>query len=361
MPLRFHWRLVQAGEEEGASPGPDRVALPAALPDLAAQTHFCRRAEESGIDSLLVDFNFGKPEPLALALALALETSTLRFLVAHRPGLMSPTLFVQQINTFAAFAGGRISLNIVAGHSPREQRFYGDFLAHDERYARMDEFLAICHALWDRDGPETFQGEHYRIEDARLNLPFLAAGRSRPEVYLGGGSLAATRVAARRASCWMRFADTPERVREQIPTELPPEVEVGLRLSVIVRPTREEARQAAAAVLASLATTERGATERSFVAASDSVSLGATLGLAGEEWLGPCLWAGCVPFQGATGLALVGTPEEVAAAFLQYRDAGVSQFILSGWPKLDEMVRFGRDVLPLLRSAEEGLAGGGAC
>jgi len=49
-------------------------------------------------------------------------------------------------------------------------------------------------------------------------------------------------------------------------------------------------------------------------------------------------------------LPLVGTPADIADAFMEYRDAGVSQFILSGWPKLAEMVRFGREVLPLVWS-----------
>ena len=59
-----------------------------------------------------------------------------------------------------------------------------------------------------------------------------------------------------------------------------------------------------------------------------------------------------MPYIGPTAIALVGTPAEIANAFMEYRDAGVSQFILSGWPKLEEMIRFGRDVLPLVRERE---------
>jgi alkanesulfonate monooxygenase len=262
---------------------------------------------------------------------------------------MSPTLFVQQVNTIAALTGGRVTLNIVAGHSPREQRSYGDLLSHDDRYERMEEFLAVCHAFWDRNGPVSFRGKYLTIEDGKLNTPFVGEGRTRPEIYLGGNSAQAREVASRRASCWVRFADTPERIR---PHDLPAGLELGLRLSVLVRPTREEAVRDARALLTTRATSQHQATESAFVRGSDSVSMRETLELAAQEWLTPCLWAGAVPFFGAPSVALVGTPEEVAAALLEYGRAGVSQFILSGWPKLAEMIRFARDVLPLVRGAE---------
>lgn len=348
MPLRFHWRLVQRGEGAGGA-SPQRVAAEAALPAVEEQTAFCRAAEESGIDSVLVDINLGKPDPMVLALPLARATRRLKFMVAHRPGLMSPALFVQQVNTFSVLTGGRITLNMVAGHSPAEQRAYGDGLGHDERYDRMDELLAICRGFWAREGPVDFQGAHYRVEEGRLNTPFAGNGAAAPEIYLGGNSPPARAVAARHASCWMRFADTPEAVARDLAVDLPRAPEVGLRLSVVVRPSREEAVRHARGQLGPPGAARRQS-EAAFVRGSDSRSMQATLALAQErEWLTPCLWAGAVPVHGATALALVGTPEDVAGAFLDYARAGVSQFILSGWPKREEMVRFGAEVLPLVR------------
>jgi alkanesulfonate monooxygenase len=118
---------------------------------------------------------------------------------------------------------------------------------------------------------------------------------------------------------------------------------------VIARPTRAEARDAAAALLADLDTKEK---EKDFVTSTDSNSIKATYALAAKEWLTPTFWTGAVPYIGPTAIALVGTPAEIADAFMEYRDAGVSQFILSGWPKLEEMIRFGRDVLPLVGEKE---------
>ena len=56
-PLRFHWRLLQRGEQSGATRAGQSDAMEAGLPDLQAQAEFCRQAEECGIDSLLVDIN----------------------------------------------------------------------------------------------------------------------------------------------------------------------------------------------------------------------------------------------------------------------------------------------------------------
>ena len=110
--------------------------------------HFARHAEEAGIDSVLISFSRYEPDPFLVSCALGQATKKLKFIIAYRSGLMQPTTFVQQINTLSGLIGGRLSLNIVAGSSTLEQHGYGDFLAHDERYARAEEFLAVCHAFW---------------------------------------------------------------------------------------------------------------------------------------------------------------------------------------------------------------------
>ena len=349
MRLRFHWRLVQPGGSSKGSVSLDRVAAEAGLPQLDLQEAFCRDADRYGIDSLLVNMNSAKPEPMALALSLALSTERIRFMVAARPGLMSPTLFVQQVNTFSAITGGRISLNIVAGHSPAEQRSYGDHLDHDARYARMMEWLSICHGLWKRDGPVNFRGQYYRVEEGRLNTPFVSPDRTRPEVYVGGSSPQAEEVAARHADCWVRFADTPAGILARANPVCAAGIGIGLRLSVICRPTREAALRDAGALLEAETARVRRENEREFVRRSDATSIRDAYDLAEQEWPTPWLWTGLVRLLGAVSPCLIGTPEDVAAGLLEFRDAGVSQFILSGWPTGEEMRRFGSDVLPLVR------------
>ncbi len=349
MGLRFHWRLPFGGETSVTGIAAQAAMPEIGLPDLEAQIAFCRRAEACGIDSLLTDFGFAKPDPILLAAALGLATDKIKFIVAYRSGLLSPATFVQQLNTLSALINGRFSLNIVAGYSPEEQRSYGDFLSHDERYARTNEFLSICHAFWRRNGAVNFEGKHYRIENGRLNTPFVSPDRTFPEIFAAGSSPPAQKLAIEQGTCWMRLADAPEKLRlETLP--MSKQVEVGLRLSIITRPTRTEAVRAASALIEGK---DGSGKEKGFVHSSDSVSMKATFDLAEVEWLTPCLWTGAIRAYGATAIALVGTPEEVASALIEYKNIGVSQFILSGWPKLDEMVRFGQEVLPLVREQEK--------
>lgn len=340
------------GEASGLTRAAMNSRVETGLPDLHVQTHFCRRAEDSGIDSLLTDFGFSKPDPILLAAALGMATQKIKFIVAYRSGLLCPTIFVQQLNTLSALIGGRFSLNIVAGHSPQEQRYYGDYLSHDERYARTEEFLSVCHAFWRGDAEVNFNGEYYRLEAARLNTPFVSGEAPAPEIFVAGSSAAAQRLAIKHGTCWLRLGDSPERLRAEILPALEAGIEVGLRMAVIARPTRAEAVAAAHSLVEALnvrsTDVER---EQEFVRNSDSVSEANAHGLE-AEWLTPYLWTGAVRYTGAPAIALVGSPEEIASAIMEYREVGVTQFILSGWPKLDEMSYFGREVLPLIRQRE---------
>ena len=349
MSLRFHWRLPHGGERFGATLA-SQTDLPAiGSPDLQAQISFCRHAEECGIESVLTDFGFAKPDPILLAASLGLATEKIKFIVAYRSGLVAPTIFVQQLNTLSALIDGRFSLNIVAGYSPQEQRSYGDFLSHDERYERTDEFLSVCHAFWKLKVEVNFKGKYYDIENGRLSTPFVSTDRFFPEIFVAGSSEPAQRLAIRRGTCWMRLADTPQSLRAVALSTSRQGIDVGLRLSIITRPTREEARAAAYALIADIETTRK---EKEFVNNTDSQSIRATYELAESEWLTPCFWTGAIRYIGPTAAALVGTPEDIANALMEYKAAGVSHFILSGWPKLEEMMRFGREVLPLIRKKE---------
>ncbi|HEX4604774.1 MAG TPA: LLM class flavin-dependent oxidoreductase [Candidatus Angelobacter sp.] len=352
-PLRFHWRLLQRGEHSGVTRAGQAGSMEAGLPDLPAQLDFCRQAEESGIDSLLVDINFAKPEPMMLATALGVKTRAVTFMVAIRSGVVSPTLFAQQVNTLSALTNGRVNLNVVAGHSPDEQRFYGDWLGHDERYARTAEFLEICRGLWKKNGGVNVHGKYLQVEDARINTPFVSPVRSAPEIFIGGNSDQARDLALRYGTCWMRLAETPAKVAGAAGAMLNAGKELGLRLSVICKSTRAEALQAAQELVASAEIKPRNSAEETrFVQESDSQSIRAQYAIAESEWLAPWLWTGAVRTHGAPSIAMVGTPATVASAILEYKRAGVTHFILSGWPKLESMTNFGREVLPLVRRLE---------
>ncbi|MEW6213573.1 MAG: LLM class flavin-dependent oxidoreductase, partial [Acidobacteriota bacterium] len=356
MNLRFHWMFPKGGEvamktaQETNRVLTTKSQSPAALPDMEGWTRFALAAEEAGIESVLLSFSRYEPDTFSIACAVGLVATRLKFIAAYRTGLMQPTTFAQQINTLSGLIDGRIALNIVAGSSTEEQRGYGDFLEHDERYERADEFLAICHAFWRDEGEVTFDGKYWRIEGGRLSTPFLAPDRQEPEIYVAGHSGQAQRLALRQGSCWMRLIDTPEKLRPVVARFRERGVEVGLRLCVICRPTRKEAIEAAKALLPDEDIEKQ---ERSILARSDSQTLKQALAAADNVgWLNDNLWAGLVPYYGSSAMTLLGSPEELAEIFLEYKRIGVTQFIIAGWPKLNEMIGFGREVLPIVRRAE---------
>jgi alkanesulfonate monooxygenase len=350
--LRFHWSLSQAGDKFRRMRRTQD--MPGVL-DLGAQLALCRQAEESGIESMLMAIGFTRPDPLLLSAALGREMTRIGFMVACRSGLLSPTLFVQQINTLSTLIGGRVSINIVAGHTPGELRYYGDSLPHDERYARTDEFLTICRAFWANGGGEVdFEGRYYRIDKGRLNTPFLAPDRSSPEIFLGGNSAQAAELAIRHADCLWRFPDAPGRLKDEIAPVVAARKEVGLLVALIARPTRDEAVEAAQAMVAGFGDEAREA-NRQFVRNTDSQAFQNMFRLAGQasgEWVTPYLWTGAVPYLGAPSIALVGGPNEIATAILEYRAIGVTQFLFLGWPDDEQMRFFGREVLPVIRQRE---------
>lgn len=351
-PLRFHWRLPYAGETTGMAMADQARASAIGLPDPKAQIEFCRHAEECGIDSLLVDFGFAKPDPMLLAAMLGQGARKIKFILAYRSGLFSPVMFVQQLNTLSALINGRLLLNIVAGYSPEEQRGYGDFLSHDERYERTEEFLAACRAFWSGETEVNFNGKHYRIEKGKLKTPFVSPDRSSPEIIIGGGSAQAQKLALKEGTCWMQLADAVEKIRADVSTVLESGVEAGLRLCTVARATHEEAVEATRSLIDGEHHARKLDGQTAFIQKTDSVSFKAAYQRGDTEWLTPTLWTGAVRFQGPTAISLVGSPAEIADAIMEYKDIGISQFILSGWPKLEEMIYFGQEVVPIIRQRE---------
>ena len=356
MSLRFHWMFPKGGEvgmktaQETSRVLTTKSTSPAALPDMPGWLRFAHSAEEVGIESVLLSFSRYEPDTFHIACAVGQSTSKLKFIAAYRLGLMQPAMFVQQVNTLSGLIGGRIALNIVAGSSPAEQRGYGDFLEHDERYARAEEFLMICHAFW-RNGDEVdFEGKYYRLERGRVYTPFLAPDRAAPEIYVSGQSEAGQRLALNQSSCWLRLIDTPEKLSRSVAHFRASGVEVCLRLCVICRPSRDEAIEAAISMLPD---EEISREERGILTRSDSQTLQQALAAADNVgWMNRNLWAGLVPYYGSSAITLLGSPKELADIFLEYKRIGVTQFIIAGWPKLDEMLIFGHEVLPLIRRAE---------
>jgi alkanesulfonate monooxygenase len=351
--IRFHWSLSSVGESMRRTQAQTRMS---GAPDLDLHTDFCREAERCGIESLLMAFAFARPDPFAWSAALGSRTEAIKFLVAIRSGISSPTYFVQQVNTLSVVTGGRVFINIVAGRAPGEHRYYGDFLSHDERYERTDEFWRICHGLWRGDGPVDFAGKHYRVEGARINTPFMSE-LGRPEIYLGGNSEQAVELAIRHADCMLTFPHKPEQLAERIRPVLDSGTEVGLMVSMIAGPTREDALTRAREVIESAGEPAREV-HRDVRDRMDSVGFRSIYDLAeGDAWLTRYLWTGAVPYLGAPAISLVGSAEDIVEAILEYREVGVTQFLFTGFPDLEQMRFFGDEILPRVRDREAAVVG----
>jgi alkanesulfonate monooxygenase len=353
-PLRFHWSLSQAGDKLRRAQATVKMS---GLFDIRQQIQVCRHAENNGIESMLMAIGFTRPDPLQLAIAIGLQTEKIKFMVACRSGLISPTFYVQQLNTASAILPGRILTNIVCGHTPHELRYYGDFLGHDERYRRTGEFLTICRGLWSGAFPYSFNGEFYKVENARLHTPFLGNGGHRPEIFVGGNSTEAADLAIRHGSCLWRFPAAPSDLEKQVNPVLELGIEVGFLTSIIARPTREEALAAAAELIAGAGADAR-TVHQQFASRLDSEGFRAVYEMAqgGSAWITPWLWTGAVPYLGAPSIALVGSFDEIAQAIISYKQSGITQFLFMGWPDFEEMDYFGSGVLPLVRAHEQELS-----
>jgi alkanesulfonate monooxygenase len=172
-------------------------------------------------------------------------------------------------------------------------------------------------------------------------------------MFLGGNSARAEELAVKHADCLWRLPDKPEVLRERTAELIQRGIEVGLLVSLIVRPTRREAILATEKLLEEVGGRPRR-THEEFAKRSDSVAFTSTYELAAknDSWITDYLWSGAVPFLGAPAMAIVGSPEDVTEALFELRAAGITQFLFMGWPDMEEMTNFHDEVLPLVRARE---------
>ncbi|MFJ6698550.1 LLM class flavin-dependent oxidoreductase [Streptomyces sp. NPDC091272] len=365
----LHWFLPTGGD--GRDPGgvtavQGRTGSATRRPaDVGYLSQVARAAEQAGFHSLLTPVGLGCVDPWILTAALAQHTDRIGFLVAFRAGFASPTLLAQQADAFRRFAGGRLRLNVVTGGDPAEQRAYGDHLAHDERYARTAELMAALRALLD--GKEVGgsgsddAGAYFRLQGARLVDP---AVEHPVPLYFGGASPAAEDVAAHHADVQLLWGEPPSAIKERVERLRArtravrgehASLRFGLRLHVIARDTAGEAWAEADRILSRLDPEAVRASQARF-AAMDSVGQARMAALHGGSAdasaleIAPNLWAGIGLVREGAGTALVGSHDEVAQRLYEYRALGVDEFVLSGYPHLEEAYRVGEEVAPRLRA-----------
>jgi alkanesulfonate monooxygenase len=353
MTIDVHWFLPTGGDSRDITPsGPDGHGRAATLDHLA---QVARAAEQLGFTGALTPTGTECEDSWIATAALLAHTRRLKFIVAFRPGLMSPTLTAQMAATYQRVSGGRLLLNVVTGGSDAEQRRFGDRLSKAERYARTDEFLTVLRGCW-RPEPFDFSGSHYEVEQATT----LSPPEPPPTIYFGGASSAAEQVAARLADVYLTWGEPPAMVAERLERmrELAAgagrALRFGIRLHVIARDNSDDA-WAETRRLVSVMDPATIRSAQQALATTQSTGQRRMMALHGGRTddleIAPNLWAGVGLVRGGAGTALVGSHEEVAERIAEYHELGFDEFILSGHPHLEEAYRVGEGLLPVLRRA----------
>ena len=310
--------------------------------------------DQLGYDGVLIPTGSGCLDPWAVAASAIQHTQRLKFLVALRTSLGSPTALARAAATLDQASKGRLLLNVVPGGDAAELAADGVFLKHDERYEAAAEFLAIWKDLLTGKTVD-FHGKHHRVEGARSYFP--PVQQPHPPLFFGGSSDAAHDLAAEHVDVYLSWGEPPAAVGEKIADvrrraeALGRTVRFGVRLHVIVRETTEEAWGDADRLIRNV-DDETIATIQRRYASMDSVGQQRMAALHGgrrdQLEVSPNLWAGVGLVRGGAGTALVGDPLIVAERLKEYADLGVDHFVLSGYPHLEEAHRFAELVFPLL-------------
>ncbi|EPJ1623490.1 TPA: FMNH2-dependent alkanesulfonate monooxygenase [Providencia stuartii] len=319
-------------------------------------------ADSLGFHGVLIPTGKSCEDPWITAASLLSVTQKLRFLVAVRPGLQSPTLAARMTSTLDRLSDGRVLINVVTGGDPVENRGDGIFLNHSDRYKVTKEFLDIYRRLMRGEAVD-YQGEHIQVEDASLLFP--PAQPYGPPLYFGGSSPEAMEIAAEQIDTYLTWGEPLAEVSEKINAVKRHAqakgnyVEFGIRLHVIVRETEQEAIDAANRLISHI-DDETIAKAQSVFSRMDSAGQKRMQSLhSGSKdnlFIAPNLWAGIGLVRSGAGTALVGDPQQVAARIREYQSFGISKFIFSGYPHLDEAHQFAELVMPLLVDKEAALS-----
>jgi alkanesulfonate monooxygenase len=311
-------------------------------------------ADRLGYDGMLIPTGASCLDPWVVASSLVPVTRRIKFLVALRTSLGGPTAGARQAATLDAALEGRLLLNVVPGGDAAELAAEGAFLSHDERYVVADEYLTIWKRLLSGETVD-FEGKHLRVKGAKNYHPALQAPH--PLLYFGGSSNAAHDLAARHVDAYLTWGEPPEAVGRKIADvraraeKLGRSLCFGVRLHVIARETEAEAWAEADRLISRLSDEEIAAAQANF-AKMDSVGQARMAALHGGRRdklvVGPNLWAGVGLVRGGAGTALVGSAEQVAERLAEYQALGVDTFVLSGYPHLEESIRFAELVFPLI-------------
>ena len=326
---------------------------------------FAQAHETAGFDRVLIGYGATGPDGFAVAAHVLYTTTRLKVLIAHRPGFVAPTLVARKLATLDQLTGGgRVGIHHITGGDELDQKRDGDFADHDRRYARTAEFMTLLRRELTEATPFDYDGEFYRVRGAYSSV------RPAPDgipLFFGGASAAAVGVGAGHADVYMLWGEPVAQIAERITQIRAAAARHGrtVRFSLSVRPivadtedaawqradqiraaTEQRVAQAGATPAAQPVRRMFGFRESSSVGSERLQRQGAEREVHDER-----LWYGVTKLTGPGGnsTALVGTPRQVADALMAYRRAGVDTVLIRGFDPLNDVVDWGRELIPLLR------------
>ncbi|MFG2891629.1 LLM class flavin-dependent oxidoreductase [Streptomyces sp. NPDC048248] len=319
-----------------------------------------RAHQDHGWDRVLFAYGSGSPDPSPAAAYIAARTETLQLLVAHRPNVSYPTFAAKTFATLDHISDGRLAVHFITGGNDHEQRREGDTLTKDERYDRTREYLRIVKKIWTTHEPFDHEGTHYRFHDFVSDT--FPLQQPHPQVSFGGSSPAAYAVGGAEADIYCLWGEPLAQTAEQIASVKAaaqaagridtPRIQVAFR--PIIAPTEELAWEKAHRTLERIRNRKAAGplSRRHPLTAPQNAGSQRLLAVAAEgERHDRALWTPTSAETGGAGnsTALVGTPETVARALLDYYDLGVDILSARGYDLLDDAIDFGRHVIPLVR------------
>lgn len=309
----------------------DRTSLDA----FAAQCHI---AEGIGYDSVLVPYALGGcDDPVVTSTALISRTSTLRFMPAFRPSLVSPVQFAQQITSFQKFSNNRLDLNVTYGVPGPFSQIGGVWLDKQELMDQAAEFLTVMRGAWD--GPFDFEGRYFHVRGASVPRPEVL-----PRVYYSGMSDDAARFAAEHADVYLTYIEPIEMFSERIQRAQKIAADLGRELSfatasaIVARDTNEDAWAAVDDMMAGVTLNQElvqmvlGSFQQSGVYQNLIAGLDTEFDGDWRKFLvGPNLWMGGMLTVGpAAGPIWVGSYDEIADRIEELRQLGISDLLFGG-------------------------------
>ncbi|QUN30982.1 LLM class flavin-dependent oxidoreductase [Cupriavidus sp. KK10] len=316
---------------------------------------FAQAHEQAGFDRILVPHHSTGPSATLTIAYAASVTERIHFMLAHRPGFTAPTLAARQIATLDQFSGGRLGVHFISGGSDSEQLRDGDFLDHDQRYARTDEYLHILRRIWTEPAPFDHEGQFYRFTQGFSEVK--PVQQPHVPIYFGGASEAALAVAGKHADVYALWGESLEQVRELTGRVRAEAAQHGrtVRFSVSFRPVLAETEEKAWARADSILERTRALrVQAGYSRGGPQQSEGARRLLAAADKgdrVDQRLWTAIARETGgrSNSTGLVGTPEQVAQALLAYYELGVTTFLIRGFDPLEDAIDYGRELIPRVR------------